>query len=301
MDLIDKGILNALDKNCRMTFQDLSRKFGISSNAIRKRVMKLEKTGAISAYLVRFSLEMADTDLLFGLIWTDGSNDEIEFVDLIGESRFILAAASYTNGSYALLANYSSPSQLLEIGAHLRSLSGVENVEIHPLLTEKGGKMELSGLHLRTLNCLVDDPRMSIIDIAQETGLTARRVRKLVHELVESPAIAFTIGYELGQEEVPFILRITWNENLLNHDKIGPWLEEKFGPLLWEFYISALEPVVFALFSVENVFEIDAISQAIRHEDFVKTVKTLIGKHHKYFGGSSFDKIYEVLQNGGYR
>jgi DNA-binding Lrp family transcriptional regulator len=284
-----------------MTFQDLSRRHGISANAIRRRVKRLEDTGAIGGYIVRFSLEMTNCDVLFGLIWTDGSNDEIDFVDLIGESQFIVAAASYTNGSYALLAEYTSPSQLLEVGAYLRSLSGVENVEIHPLLKEKGGNIELSGLHLRTLNCLVDNPKMPVIDIAQKAGLTARRVRKLVREMVESPAIQFSIGYELGQEEVPFILRISWDEKLLNHDEIKPWLEDKFGSLLWEFYISALEPVVFALFSVENVNEIDSIARSIRHEDFVKTVKTLIGKHHKYFGGLSHDKIFDVLRYSGLR
>lgn len=284
-----------------MTFQDLSRRYGISANAIRKRVKRLEETGAIGEYLVRFSLEMTNCDLLFGLIWTDGSNDEVEFVDSIGESQYILAAASYTNGAYALLAEYTSPSQLLEAGAYLRSLPGVENVEIHPLLMEKGGKLELSGLHLRVLNCLVDNSKMPIIDIAQKTGLTARRVRKLVREMVESPAIQFTIGYELGQEEVPFILRISWDEQVLKHDKIKPWLEDKFGSLLWEFYLSALEPVVFTLFSVENVFEIDSIARAIRREPFVKTVKTLIGKHHRYFGGLSHDKIYDMLRDSGYR
>ena len=284
-----------------MTFQDLSRKFGISANAIRRRVLKLEETGAISGYIIRLSLEMAECDLLFGLIWTDGSKDEIEFVDSIGESRFILAAASYTNGSYALLAEYSSPSELLEVGAYLRSLSGIEHLEIHPLLMAKGAKIEFSGLHLRVLNCLIDDPRMPIIDIAQKTGLTARRVRKLVHEMVNSSAIRFTIGYELGQDEVPFILRISWDESILKHDKIGSWLEDKFGPLLWEFYISALEPVVFGLFSVENVYEIDSIAREVRSEDYVKTVKTLIGKHHKYFGGLSYDKLYEILQDSGHR
>ena len=284
-----------------MTFQDLSRMYGISANAIRRRVKRLEETGAIGGYLLRFSLEMVNCDLLFGLVWTDGSNDEVAFVDSIGESEFILAAASYTNGSYALLAEYTSPSQLLEVGAYLRSLSGVENVEVHPLLKEKGGKLELSRLHLRILNCLVDNPKMPIIDIAQKTGLTARRVRRLVREMVESPAIHFTIGYELGQEEVPFILRISWDEKLLNHNEIEPWLVDKFGPLLWEFYISALEPVVFALFSVENVFEIDSIARTIRSENFVNSVKTIIGKHHKYFGGLSHDKVHEVLQESGFR
>jgi DNA-binding Lrp family transcriptional regulator len=284
-----------------MTFQALSKKFGISANAIRRRVLKLEESGTISSYLIRFSLNMVDSDLLFGLLWSDGSKDELEFVDLIGESRFILAAASYTNGIYALLAEYSSPTELLEVGAYLRSLSGIEQVELHPLLIKKGGKLELSGLHLRILNCLVDNPRMSIIDIAQQTGLTARRARKLVHEMIDNPAIQFTIGYELGQEEVPFILQISWDESLIKQDKIGLWLEDKFGPLLWEIYVSALEPVVFGLFSVENVYEIDSIARQVRHEDFVKSVKTLIGKHHKYFGGLSYDALYDILRDSGYR
>jgi DNA-binding Lrp family transcriptional regulator len=301
LDLIDKGILHELNRNCRRTFQELSQKFGISANAIRRRVLKLEETGAISAYLLRFSRDMVDCDLLFGLLWSDGSKDEIEFVDLIGESRFIIAAASYTNSTYALLAEYITPSHLLEVGSYLRSLPGIEKVEIHPVITRKGDKIELNSLHLRVLNCLVDDPRMTIVDIAHKTGLTARRVRKIVQNMVESSAINFTIGYELGQEEIPFILRISWEETLFDHEKIKSWLEDTFGPLIWELWISAIEPTVFVLFSVENVNEIDSIAREVRHQEFVKTVKTLIGKHHKYFGGLTFDRIYEVLRDGGYR
>jgi hypothetical protein len=113
--------------------------------------------------------------------------------------------------------------------------------------------------------------------------------------MVESSAIRFTIGYELGQDEVPFILRISWDETLFTHDRIALWLEEKFGLLVWETYVSAIEPTVFVLFSVENVNEIDSIAREVRRAEFVKTVKTLIGKHHKYFGGLSFDKLNELL------
>ena len=105
LDSIDLGILHDLNNNCRVTFQGLSRKYGISANAIRKRVVKLEESGVIAGYHVRLSLAAIGSEMIFGLLSTDGSKDEEEFTNLIGQSPYILAAASYTNGLYAFLAN----------------------------------------------------------------------------------------------------------------------------------------------------------------------------------------------------
>ncbi|MBN2228418.1 MAG: AsnC family transcriptional regulator [Candidatus Thorarchaeota archaeon] len=41
MDSIDKGIILALDRNCRKPYQAMSMDLGISPNAVRKRLNNL--------------------------------------------------------------------------------------------------------------------------------------------------------------------------------------------------------------------------------------------------------------------
>ncbi|MHA1937326.1 MAG: Lrp/AsnC family transcriptional regulator, partial [Candidatus Thorarchaeota archaeon] len=168
MDLIDKGILSDLLENCRITYEELSRKHGISANAVKKRVQKLEESGVIHCYSIRLSLAMLDAQFLFGLLQTDGSQDEEAFVNKIGENPSIVAAAAYSDGYYALLAEYVSTVELMELGSHLRTLDGVEDVELHTLVSKRGTKTDLSTNHLRVLYYLRKNPRISIVDLARE-------------------------------------------------------------------------------------------------------------------------------------
>ncbi len=297
MDIIDRGILNDLLRNCRVTYQALATKYGISANAIKKRVAKLTETGIIRGYFLTVSREMLNATGTLGVLLTDGSQDEEALVERIGESPFIIAAASYTGGLYFLLAEHVTPRDLVELRSHLQGLPSVEKVEIHTLLEDRGSKMELTKLHRRVLRVLVTDPRMSIVDLAQHTGLTARRVRKIVQEMVDSRAILFSCSYGLvAKTSIPFLLRMSWDEKATDHVKVASWLMEQFPLQLWEYYNSVMEPTVYCLFSTEDMSAATAIARKIRQEDFVTSVTISISKFHRYFGGLRERYLTEITQ-----
>lgn len=296
LDLLDKGILRDLLSNCRITYEELSRKLGVSANAVRKRVQKLEETGVIDGYSVRFSPEMIDCEYVFGLLTTDGSVDEVELVDKIALNRCIIAASSYTDGTYALIGEYTSTSELMSIGTHLRSLESVTHVEMHTILQERGGKMDMNSLHLRILLCLLDDPRMPIVEIAKRAGMTARRVRKLLQEIEESKAVRFSIKAELGAASgIPFLLKFSYDQTKMHPQVFEEWLWEHYSLPLWEVYLSASEPIALALFAVDYLNELDSIVREIRRNEFIDQVKVTISTHHKYFPGHRYRKLLEAV------
>ncbi len=297
MDVIDRGILNELLRNCRVTYQALAIKFGISANAIKKRVAKMTESGIIEGYSLTISRKMINATGLLGVLLTDGSQDEEDFVNRIGESPFIIAAASYTGGLYFLLAEHITPQDVVELRSHLQGLPSVEKMEIHTLLEDRGSKMELTKLHRRVLRVLIKNPRMSIVDLAQHTGLTARRVRKLVQEMVDSQAILFSCSYKLGAKtSIPFLLRMSWDEKTADHNKVAAYLMEQFPLQLWEYYNSVLEPTVYCLFSAEEMAEATSIARKIRQEEFVTNVTISISKLHRYFGGLRDRYLAEIIQ-----
>jgi Lrp/AsnC family leucine-responsive transcriptional regulator len=297
LDLIDKGILSDLLENCRITYEELSRKHGISSNAVKKRVQKLEESGVIHRYSIRLSLAMLDAQFLFGLIQTDGSQDEETLVNRIGESPSIVAAAAYSDGHYALLAEYVSTVELMELGSHLRTLDGVEEVELHTLVSSRGTKTDLSNQQLMILYHLREDPRMSIVDLARETGMTARRVRRLVTELVEGDSIRFTANLELAEAgSIPFLARVGWNEKKADYRDVLGSLMGKYPDSLWEWYISVSEPVIFCLFTAEDLNEMNSKAREIRQQDFVDRVKVIVSSYHDGFGGPRSRRLDEMIQ-----
>ena len=298
MDVIDKGILIELIKNCRITYRELAIKFNISSSAIKKRVKKLEDTGIISSYSTRLSFDMAGVDLLFGMLATDGSQDEVDFVNTLGGNDKIIAAASYTGGHYALIAEFRDSQDLWDIGAFLRSFDCVHNIETHQILRPPDHIMELSKLHLRVIKTLMEDPRMSIVEIADQSGLTARRVRKLLNEIIDGKAVSFSALVELGSAgSIPFLMRMTWDERAVDHRAILSWLEETFPVSLWETYISVEAPIIISLLTAESLTELDNIVRKTRRHKHIPTVTVQIAKHHQYFPGLRTQLLQQLLEN----
>ncbi len=298
MDELDKGILMDLVSNCRITYEELSRKHGVSANAIRKRVMRLEETGIVDSYAVTLSPAMTSTEHMFGFLRTNGSLDEIKLLTEIAKNRCIIAASSYTDGTYALVGEYSNTNELMEIGTHLRSLKSVSDVEMHTVLQKEGGKMELTSLHLRVLKCLSIDARMSIVEITEKTGLTARRIRKLLQEIQDSGAIRVTANVELGAaSDIPFLIRMTYNQSKMTPDNLMDWLWDSYPLPLWQLFMSASEPVAIALFAVDTLTELDQIARHVRSHDFIDTVTVTISTHHKYFEGIRLRKLIEMVKD----
>lgn len=298
MDDLDKRILTDVQRNCRMSYQELSRKYKISANAIRRRIMNLEESGVIDGYSIILSPAMTDTEYVFGLLHTDGSRDEAEMVDEIGSSKNVVAAAAYTDGTYALVFEHHGSRELHEVSSFLRLIDGVEKAELHNIVGDLGEKMNLSKTHLRVLKPLFDDPRLPIIEVAKRSGLTSRRARRLIKELEEGGGLKFVALVELGAaSSVPFITRIRWDEK--NHDisDVLNWIVKEYSLQHWEHYVSASNPVFYVLFVADNLTELTDIVRGIRMNKMVTHIKPMIGTYHKYFSSYRREKLRQLIDS----
>ena len=64
MDTTDKNILNALQKNARITNKELAQEMGLSTTPIFERVKKLEKQGIIKNYVALVDNTKVDKSLI---------------------------------------------------------------------------------------------------------------------------------------------------------------------------------------------------------------------------------------------
>lgn len=64
LDVIDKGILRELQKDCKQTNKALSAKLHLSVTAIYERIRKLEKSGVIRQYVALIDKDKVDLGLL---------------------------------------------------------------------------------------------------------------------------------------------------------------------------------------------------------------------------------------------
>ena len=301
LDDIDKRIIFELDSDCRMTYQTMADKLDLSATAIKKRVTKLLDTGVIDRFVTTLNYEMIDSDLLLAIIQTDGSEFQDDFIDEVGNNPSVVQVSSIAcgkGGLYSVFAVTSGLPALSDFGTFIRTLESVTNTEVHVLLYPRGKKITLTKLQLRVLKQLVDNPRMSIVEIAELTGMTARRVRRTITELQDGGGINFAIFWNLGKGHLnEVLLRIEWDEKNITHEGVIDWLRKEYPLEFWSPFISAASPMIFARFVVEDLETIESITRTVRRAPFVKSLSTLVFYSNNLFDWPAVTELRLLLEN----
>ena len=316
MDPMDKKILWELHENCRMSYQTLSNILGISANAVKKRVAKLIDTGVIFNFSAMLSLDYLNSEVLYGLVYTDGLEVEDKFIQSLGNNPMVHVVGSIASpggGAYNFFAQYIGSQGLAELGRFVRTLDHVSRTELFPLLIPKdhrgvqalpvrgkdeGG--EFSKTELKVLRWLVDDPRMSISDIASHTRLTARRVGRTIQQLMDK-GVLFSVRWNLSAGGYDLIMiRTLVDEKKLAVTEVAEWVREQFPNQFWLPYISADEPIVFLSFVVQNMQEAQVIGQTIKKADFVKSVVVSVRFSETKFPWMGHTIIKDMVRKAGF-
>lgn len=315
MDPMDKRILWELHENCRVSYQTLSDILGISANAVKKRVTKLVDTGVIYNFSVMLSLEMLNSEVLYGLVYTDGYEEETEFIIRLGTNPMVHVVGSIASGgggAYNFFAQYVGSQGLAELGRYVRTLEHVVKTELFPLLIpkdhtgvqfvpirgeKKGG--EFSRTELKVLRWLVEDPRVSISDIAANTGLTARRVGRTIQQLIDK-GVMFSVRWNLSAGGYDLIMvRVLVDERKKSVKEVVDWVRTEFPNAFWLPYISAEEPLVFLSFVVETMQDAERIARTLKKADFIKSTTVSVRFSETKFPWLGHTKIKEMVRDAG--
>jgi len=295
MDTLDRKLLWELHENCRASYQKLSSVLGISANAVKKRVGKLIDTGIIYNYTIMLSLDMLKSEVLYGLVYTDGEEIAQEFINQVGSNSMIHVVgsiASLSGGAYIISAQYIGSQGLAELGRFLRTLDHVLKVELFPLLIPK----DHADLQMK---CLVDDARMPISDIANQTGLTARRVGRTIQQLMDR-GVMFSVRWNLSAGGLDVVMiRIRIDEHQKSIGEVTEYLRSEFPDEFWLPYISAEEPLVFAIFVVPNMQVAEKIARVIKQAPFAKSVAVSVQFSETKFPWLGEIKIKEMIKDAG--
>ncbi|UCE11214.1 MAG: winged helix-turn-helix transcriptional regulator [Candidatus Thorarchaeota archaeon] len=301
MDSIDRGIALDLSRDCRTSLQKLSLKYNISSNAIKKRIDKLLEIGVIEKFLVRLSRAMADTEMLFAIVYTDKSVDDDTFAERVFEHPQVASVHYDSFGSCIVHAEYSGAKELGELGVFLRGLESVTDVELHTLPIARGSKVELKNLQMRVLVPLLDNPRMSVTDIAQATGLTARRVRRTIQELSDGGGVEFTVALTFPAADTTYLaFRMTWDSKIISPEQIDSIIKKQFPNDYYRSVYSAIEPIIWCDFIVGHARDAETITAKLRKIPSATVENTIIVYPPKKRRNIRELKLRKMLSDAGY-
>lgn len=283
MDELDKMIILDLCRNCRQSYQALAQKYDITLNAIKNRIQKLLDEGVLE-FCIEPQVAMFDGNWAIAFITTTGEEDQKSFIKELGENRMVNEVGTLSGNNYIIYAVYSGMEGLSEFNKFLRSLEPVKDTEVYQIFMERGVKVEISKRQLRILHCLLDDPRMQLSKIAECSGYSAKTVRKVLNEVMESEGLLFGGRMRLNSSDsVAFMVQIEWDEQDSELQDILKWLNIEFPKEYWVPLITVSRPIFFAIFLVESVKEINPIVEKIKKTTFVKSATSIMGNESYSF------------------
>jgi DNA-binding Lrp family transcriptional regulator len=300
LDSIDMGILRDLRGNCRTTYQVMSRRYGVTANAVRNRVERLLERGIISDFVLLLSPAMADYSPFLALAYSSGSLNDETFVNEVGNHRLVSRVGFDSYGSCVIIGGYRIPDDLSEFSQFIRAFKNVRDCEIHPLPTTRGGVTELSTLYLKVIKSLREDPRKPIASISKESGLTSRRVRSILNKLIEEDVIRLTIRVNPNAGDAIWVsFRIRWDPKMTSVGQLYERLQGAFPGQFYQESHSATEPLMWADFLVERVSDSESITHVIKTIPSARVENTILPYPGKYFRGLTDSILDEMLRNAG--
>lgn len=121
MDAKDRKILGSLERNARLTYQEIADDVGLASSSIHDRVRKLEKTGVIKGYRAEIDKTAVGLPITAFVSLALSPNSPAHIPDLIGEFGFVESCYSVAgDNSYTLVVRAPSTRDLEELVDALR-------------------------------------------------------------------------------------------------------------------------------------------------------------------------------------
>jgi len=241
-----------------MPYKTLAKKFDISPNTVKNSINRLRKQGVIRRFGVCVSFETFGAENVAGFVTTDGSENVVELMKQIVSQPMVAEIYRTSDRRYEYHAIVLGASETLGFQQFLRNLDCVINVEMRPIefffpnkppnyvLNTRGNRVTFAREQLRVLKSLAEnDSRLPVSQIAQYTGFTPRRVRKILQDLEESGGVHFPVYYDVfALGDMEYRLRICYDEAQATGQDIIINLYEKYPELFWWASITTNEPIV---------------------------------------------------------
>jgi DNA-binding Lrp family transcriptional regulator len=204
MDNIDVALIQLLLANSRRSYGELAEQFGLSVNAVHKRIQALIEAGIIRKFTAKVSTLAANGINVF----ISGTSQLATMQNLPDKMR--------TQGSIYWLA--IGGAKYLYVGAYLKDITelepivsyvkkeakieeptiGIMDIPAVPFISNsKSIDRKLCDLDYRIIHSLRDNARKAISEVAEETGVSAKTVRRRLNRMIKNWLIELSLEWYL--------------------------------------------------------------------------------------------------------
>ncbi|MFX0054838.1 MAG: winged helix-turn-helix transcriptional regulator [Promethearchaeota archaeon] len=309
---MDWALICELCGNGRMSYQQIARKLGTSPNTVKNRIHRLLEQKLLVDFVVIVSVEMLGAEHVHGVISTDGTEKVVEFMKQVAKQGIVCEIYRTGDMRYEYWAMVSGASETLGLKKYLEDLDGTIDVEMRPVvflfpnipnyhLNTRGKKVTFTSHQLRVLRCLYENARMPVAQIARKTGLTPRRVRKVLRELEEGGGIHITVGYNIfALGDMEYRLKIRFDESQTNARDIIMDLYHKYPDEFWWSSITTNDSIVDVGMIIDRPGKGISMIRGLKEDPSIKSIEDYVS--YPRVVGNIFPlrlKLEEVLIESG--
>jgi DNA-binding Lrp family transcriptional regulator len=145
--------------------------------------------------------------------------------------------------------------------------------------------MRIHNSDFEIIKCLLSNPRMSIDDIAKESSLSSKTVKKRLEMMKESHTVEFSILTNLSSTQLTGYLEFTAliNVDTYRYQKIVERIYAEIEEYLFYIANSYQKEFIFAVFFCANISTVNSILRRLESYDGVKEVRDFIGTGRVYY------------------
>jgi len=130
LDPLDERILAELSANARIAHAELGAKVNLSRNAVRQRIERLERDGAIQGYTLKLGESRRPSSLISAVIFVY-RHDRMRGDDVLSTLRSLpeVVQCEVLSGEFDLMlrVNAASPERVHAVWKDIAAMPGVEN------------------------------------------------------------------------------------------------------------------------------------------------------------------------------
>jgi len=312
MDQIDFTICLMLVWNSRTPYRELAESFKMSVNSIHKRVKAMVNLGILDKFVTTLGFRVfkpipsnvvmfgaSKANLVEGLIEKLGANENIYTVSQHSGNLFIIHAYIRNLSDLEPLVSFiKQTAEIPELKVGLDSSPMPLGVEL-----DMTRKIDLSTTDFLIVNALKDNSRKTVVEVAEEVGVSTKTVRRHLDRLIENHLIDFSIHWYPDKcSEVTVMVILTIKPSIkVDKTKIIETLRSKYGQkVLFTWTFSTLPNTIVVCIWVDSMKELQDIQTSLNSDDF-ESVSINIG-----IGGKIFptwrnkyleDKVKEISGN----
>ena len=273
MDRTDVSLCLALMTNSRTPYHELASEFGISINAVHKRIASMMKMGIIRTFTAHPSL----VSLGVVSVWVYGRSE----AEHPGDLHTILSTNDHTywvansGGGFIYVGGYLRDiSELDEYVAFVKGLGEISDPTVG-IVPSPGRRLKesLRPLDSQILASLLKDSRKPVTDVASEVNASAKTVHRRLEWMVEKQLADFTIEwYPDASNDIISLCHVEVAPRF-DRQKVLESLREKFSPnILVEIFFSNMPNAVVIFMWTNSMKQMEDLRESIGEVEGVKAV-----------------------------